>query len=101
MVGNIHCRQRRYAFMRKHTKIYLQEMGYDTTEFIPCEICMSKAVDIHHINARGMGGSKTADHIDNLMAVCRKCHDTFGDRKDLKPWMQQVHDEFKKRKLGR
>jgi len=80
--------------MKNHTKVYLKEMGYDTTDYIPCEVCMAKAVDIHHIQARGMGGSKTADTIDNLMAVCRKCHDTFGDRTDLKDWLRQVHTEF-------
>jgi 5-methylcytosine-specific restriction endonuclease McrA len=88
--------------VKKHTKVYLDEMNYDVTDFIPCEICMSKAVDIHHINARGMGGTKTADTIDNLMAVCRKCHNVFGDRKDLKDWLNKVHQEFKQRRnLGK
>jgi 5-methylcytosine-specific restriction endonuclease McrA len=87
--------------MKKHTKLYLQEMGYDETDFICCEVCSSQAVDIHHINARGMGGSKSADVIENLMAVCRKCHETFGDRTDLKSWMQQVHDEFTSRKKNK
>jgi hypothetical protein len=49
--------------MRKHTKIYLDHYGYDETDFIPCEICGAKAVDIHHIEAKGMGGSKTKDYI--------------------------------------
>jgi hypothetical protein len=84
--------------MKKHTKVYLNEMNYDVTDFIPCEICMSKAVDIHHINARGMGGSKSADVIENLMAVCRKCHDIFGDRTDLKDWLTKVHQEFMMRR---
>ena len=49
-------------------------MGYDETDWIPCEVCGAKAVDIHHIEARGMGGSKTKDVIENLMALCRSCH---------------------------
>ena len=66
-------------------------MGYDTTDFIPCEICGAKAVDIHHIEARGMGGSKQADTIENLMAVCRQCHNTYGDLKDYKEMLKEIH----------
>ena len=78
--------------MKKHTKIYLKEMGYDVTDFIPCEICGAKAVDIHHIEARGMGGSKTADTIENLMALCRICHTTLGDLKQHKEALQATHN---------
>lgn len=60
--------------MKKHTKIYMEVMGYDTSDFVPCEICGAEAVDIHHIEPRGMGGSRDADRIDNLMALCRECH---------------------------
>jgi 5-methylcytosine-specific restriction endonuclease McrA len=77
--------------MKKHTKIYLDAMGYDTTDFIPCEICGAKAVDIHHIEARGMGGSKQADTIENLMAVCRQCHNTYGDLKNYKEMLKEIH----------
>lgn len=78
--------------MKKHTKVYLQSMGYDTTDWIPCEVCGSKAVDIHHIEARGMGGSKNADVIENLMALCRKCHNQYGDIKEHKEWLQNIHN---------
>jgi 5-methylcytosine-specific restriction endonuclease McrA len=78
--------------MKKHTKVYLQGMGYDTTDWIPCEVCGTQAVDIHHIEARGMGGSKEADRIENLMALCRKCHIEYGDRKDIKEWLQNLHN---------
>ena len=67
-------------------------MGYDPTDFIPCEVCQSKAVDIHHIEARGMGGSKHADTIENLMALCRACHNEadFGT-KLKKEFLKEVH----------
>jgi hypothetical protein len=42
--------------MKKHVKIYLDYFGYDVNSFIDCEVCGSKAVDIHHIEPRGMGG---------------------------------------------
>jgi 5-methylcytosine-specific restriction endonuclease McrA len=77
--------------VKNHTKVYLKAMGYDTTDFIPCEICQAKAVDIHHIEARGMGGSKQADTIENLMAVCRQCHNTYGDLKEYKEMLKEIH----------
>ena len=77
--------------MKKHTQIYLKAMGYDTTDFIPCEVCQAKAVDIHHIEARGMGGSKHADTIENLMALCRQCHTNLGDKKQYKELLVATH----------
>jgi 5-methylcytosine-specific restriction endonuclease McrA len=68
-------------------------MGYKKTDFIPCEVCGSQAVDIHHINARGMGGSKTADVIENLMGLCRKCHIEYGDKKQHKEFLMSKHIE--------
>ena len=76
--------------MKKHTKIYLQGMGYDTTDFIPCEVWGAKAVDIHHIEARGMGGTSTPDTIENLMALCRECHFLYGDIKLYKEWLEEI-----------
>jgi 5-methylcytosine-specific restriction endonuclease McrA len=79
--------------MQKHTQIYLQGMGYKKTDFIPCEVCGSQAVDIHHINARGMGGSKTADVIENLMGLCRSCHIEYGDKKQHKEFLKDIHNQ--------
>jgi 5-methylcytosine-specific restriction endonuclease McrA len=78
--------------MKNHTKVYLKAMGYDTTDWIPCEVCQSKAVDIHHIEARGMGGSKHADTIENLMALCRECHVNLGDKTEYKERLQATHN---------
>lgn len=60
--------------MQKHTKIYFDYYDYGPEDFIACEICGAKAVDIHHIESKGMGGSKTKDYIENLISVCRLCH---------------------------
>lgn len=79
--------------MRNHTKVYLKAFGYDVSDFIPCEVCYSKAVDIHHIEARGMGGSKDADSILNLMALCRTCHVNYGDITQFKPFLKDKHEE--------
>jgi hypothetical protein len=77
--------------MQKHTQIYLQGMGYKTTDFIPCEVCEAQAVDVHHIEARGMGGNKEADVIENLMGLCRNCHIEYGDKKQYKEFLKDIH----------
>ena len=77
--------------MKPHVKIYLTHFGYDETSFIPCEICHQKAVDIHHIECRGMGGTKQTETIENLMALCRTCHTEFGDISELKQKLIEIH----------
>ena len=77
--------------MQKHTLNYLQGMGYKKTDFIPCEVCGSQAVDVHHIEARGMGGTNEKDTIENLMGLCRKCHIEYGDKKQYKEFLKEIH----------
>lgn len=79
--------------MKKHTIIYLKHFGYDISDFIPCEVCNHTAVDIHHLEARGMGGSKTKDVIENLQALCRECHIKYGDKKEYKEFLKEKHEE--------
>lgn len=80
--------------MKKHVKVYLDHFGYDIACFIPCENCGKQAVDIHHIKARGMGGSKQMDVIENLQALCRKCHLDYGDKKQ---WVDFLVDKHKQK----
>jgi|TARA_B110000908_G_C10200479_1_gene425078 hypothetical protein len=77
--------------LNKHTKLYCDYFNYEEGDFIPCEICGQTAVDIHHIESRGMGGTNEKDHIKNLMAVCRSCHVKYGDEKDLKEMLNKIH----------
>ncbi len=74
-----------------HTRIYYQFFDLDDMDDVYCELCQRPAVDIHHIDARGMGGSRKADEIKNLMAVCRRCHDEYGDRKKHKDYLKKIH----------
>lgn len=62
--------------------------GYDESDFIPCEVCGRKAVDIHHIIYRSqMGG----DVIDNLMALCGDCHSAAHSEYFERDFLRNVH----------
>jgi hypothetical protein len=80
--------------MQKHTKIYMKYFGYALDDYIRCEICDNRATEIHHIENRGMGGSKTKDYIENLMAVDRLCHEFYGERDKYLQFLKEKHYEF-------
>ena len=72
----------------------MKHFGYGLEDFIGCEVCGNKAVDIHHIDCRGMGGSQDKDTIKNLMAMCRMCHEKYGDKKEYTELLKQTHERF-------
>jgi 5-methylcytosine-specific restriction endonuclease McrA len=74
--------------MKHHTKIYLKAHGHKIGDFIACRGCGSPAVDIHHIKARGMGGNPSRDVINNLIALCRECHDEYGDKEQFRDFLR-------------
>ena len=71
--------------------IYFNSFGFDKCDVIYCEVCGAVAVDIHHIECKGMGGSKLKDYIENLMALCRGCHIKYGDKKQHKEFLTDIH----------
>ena len=59
--------------MKKHIKVYMKHFGYGEQDLIMCEMgFLAPATDIHHILFKSQGGT---DEIDNLVALCRDCHD--------------------------
>lgn len=86
----------RNTTLKRHVKVYLTHFNYDISDFVPCEMCGDRAVDVHHIERRGMGGSKHKDVIENLMALCRLCHNQFGDKKEFKQDLIIIHNKFLK-----
>lgn len=79
--------------MKAHTKIYLDAFGLNTSDFIYCELCGSKAQATHHIEARKMGGrpNNDMDRIENLMAICRPCDVKYADKKAYKALLYRMH----------
>ena len=80
--------------MKPHIKTYIEYFNYGLEDFIPCEVCGAKGTDIHHLKARGMGGSKHLDYIANLLSLCRHCHIKFGDKKQYMDFLIDTHEEF-------
>lgn len=84
--------------MRHHTKIYMDYFGYDESDFIPSELSGERAVDVNHIECKGMGGnpSKDKEVIENLMAMTREEHILYGDKTQYKPFLKAAHQHFMK-----
>ena len=79
--------------MKAHTKIYMDYFGYGEQDFICCEVCGKKSQDIHHIHGRGKG----KDVIENLIGLCRDCHDKAHNNRHtyMSPDVYQaIHDNF-------
>jgi 5-methylcytosine-specific restriction endonuclease McrA len=77
--------------MKKHVKVYHDYFDYYYGQFIACENCTKKAVDIHHLTFKSQLGK---DEIDNLMALCRDCHNKAHDSKDFNEQLKQKHNEY-------
>ncbi len=78
--------------MKRHTKIYLDHFHLTTADPVVCEVFGAIDNDIHHIESRGMCGSREKDVIENLMAVCRECHERYGDKKQHVTFLQEIHN---------
>ena len=79
--------------MEKHTKVYLKFFP-SHSGFYHCEICHTQATEIHHIKRRSEFGSKTKDQqdkIENLIALCRTCHDKAHANVFTKEYLTEVH----------
>jgi len=78
--------------MTPHCKVYFKHFKLTEADFIPCEVCSDKSVDLHHIQGRGKG----KDVIENIMALCRDCHHRahFGTKVLTKTVLQTIHNNF-------
>ncbi len=81
--------------MQPHIKNYLNAMGLTQADFVQCEIisCGKQAVDIHHVIPRSKFGKKRKaeqDHISNLIALCRNCHNLAHDNKISKEELTEI-----------
>ena len=77
--------------MKKYVKIYMDYHDYVIDDVIQCEYCNKVAVDIHHIEARGIGGDPTGhkNQIENLIALCRSCHIKAETNKEFNNYLKE------------
>lgn len=78
--------------MQKYISIYLRYFNFKYPTDVMCEICDMPAVDVHHIHGRG----KDKDVIENLIAVCRSCHNKCHNEELKKYQVQEIHNCFLK-----
>ena len=77
--------------MIKYKQVYCDYFGYDVNSFIECELCQKSAHEIHHLTVKGMGGRKNSDVIENLIAVCRTCHNKCHDHPEFNEEAREIH----------
>jgi len=73
---------------RDYKQLYLDYFHLDKTDFIACENCGKPANDIHHLTFRSQGGT---DKIENLIAVCRDCHNKAHNSKEFNEKLRKIH----------
>ncbi len=73
--------------MKKYKQNYLEATGLSKYDRFNCEVCGANAVDIHHIIHKSQGGT---DEYNNLIALCRKCHDKAHNRSGCKEFQQKL-----------
>ena len=73
---------------RDYKQVYLEYFHLDKTDFIACENCGKPANDIHHLTFRSQGGK---DNIENLIAVCRDCHNKAHNSKEFNEKLRKIH----------
>lgn len=77
--------------MRKHVKTYMEHFGYGEQDVIMCEACgINRCVDVHHLVFRSHGGT---DDIENLIGLCRKCHEDAHNNPAFNRKLKLKHNE--------
>ena len=74
--------------MQKHVKTYFDYFGYCKDEKILCEGCGRLACDIHHLTFRSHQGK---DNIENLIALCRDCHNAAHSNPKFNNKLKEIH----------
>lgn len=73
---------------KPYKKVYLEYFGYGEQDYIPCENCGNRAVDVHHLKFRSQGGE---DIPENLMGLCRDCHNRAHGSKPFNQELIKKH----------
>ena len=80
--------------MKNHVKVYYEFNRITPGDWVGCRVCGSTANDIHHIEPKGMGGRPNADTPDNLIALCRECHEKAHGNIYTKDFLKSLLSSF-------
>jgi len=82
--------------VKAHIKNYLDHFGLIPGDFIACERCSAPCNDFHHIVYRSHFGKKEqekCDSVENIIALCRDCHNKAHAEKISKEKLQEIHNK--------
>lgn len=82
--------------MKDYKKLFSKYWSVSPDDTLLCWNCnQAVAVDIHHIEQKGMGGvsKNRLNRIDNLFAVCRKCHSLAHKNKSVNEGFKKILKE--------
>jgi hypothetical protein len=85
--------------MKKHIKVYTEFFRIDNPDEGIDELFGFSGNNIHHIYARGMGGSKLRDGIDNLMCLRQDVHEIVGDKSAFRELLIDAHRLYMEEEL--
>ena len=85
--------------MQKHIKVYREYFKIGDQDPTPnCEVCNRQGNDIHHITSRGLKTFEylhkdynDINHILNLIALCRDCHNLAHAGTYTKNHLYKIH----------
>lgn len=82
--------------MKPYIKNYLNYFHLIPGDFIACEVCQAPGVDFHHVIYRSHFGKKEqekCDSVENIIALCRDCHNKAHDEILSKEKLQEIHNK--------
>ena len=83
--------------MINYKKVFLKFWDFTIADYIPCAYCSSPSVDIHHLVFKSQGGK---DEPNNLIALCRYCHEKAHKDKNFNLYLKELHEINIKHKLS-
>ena len=76
--------------MKPYIKTYHDYFGFTLGAFVPCESCGGEAVEIHHLKPKSLDKS-LENAIENLIALCRICHDKAHSNAGFNAELKEIH----------
>lgn len=86
--------------MKPYIKTYLSYFKLDNPDEGIDELFGFMGNNVHHIYARGMGGSKLRDNIENLMCLRQDVHEIVGDKSAFRELLIDAHKLYMQEQLS-